>query len=36
MESHKLNAARIPNVCEHFDIKCFNFEDFMKNENWQF
>lgn len=36
MESYKLNAARIPNVCEHFDIKCFNFEDFMKNENWQF
>lgn len=30
------NAAKIPNVCEHFKIQCENLETFMKNENWTF
>lgn len=35
-EVKKPNAARIPNVCEHFDIPCLNLEAFMENENWRF
>lgn len=35
-ESYKKNAARIPNVCEHFGIHCTNLEGFMEIEGWQF
>lgn len=35
-ESNKKNAARIPNVCDHFEIDCTNLEGFMKRENWTF
>lgn len=35
-EVKKKNAARIPNVCEHFDIPCLNLEAFMENEKWRF
>jgi len=35
-EVKKPNAARIPNVCEHFDIPCLNLEAFMENEKWRF
>ena len=35
-EVRKPNAARIPNVCEHFGIPCLNLEAFMENENWRF
>lgn len=30
------NAAKIPNVCNHFDIPCVNLETFMEKENWTF
>ena len=30
------NAAKIPNVCEHFGIRCIDLEGFMKKENWTF
>lgn len=30
------NAARIPNVCDHFGIRCINLEGFMKEEDWTF
>ena len=30
------NAAKIPNVCEYFDIECTNIEGFMENEGWEF
>jgi predicted nucleic acid-binding protein len=30
------NAAKVPNVCEHFEIPCDNLEGFMKKENWKF
>ena len=30
------NAAKIPNVCEHFGISCINLEGFMEKENWTF
>ena len=35
-EERRDNAARIPNVCNHFGILCINLEDFMKKENWIF
>ncbi|MEE9464199.1 MAG: PIN domain-containing protein [Candidatus Neomarinimicrobiota bacterium] len=30
------NGAKIPNVCEYFQIPCKNFEEFMEQENWKF
>ncbi|MDH5718813.1 MAG: DUF4411 family protein [Spirochaetia bacterium] len=35
-EAYKKNAAKIPNVCEHFDIECINLEQLMKREQWKF
>lgn len=35
-ESYKPNAAKIPNVCEHFNIKCIKLQDLMKAERWEF
>ncbi|HEC02208.1 MAG TPA: DUF4411 family protein [Phycisphaerales bacterium] len=35
-EKKTANAAKIPNVCDHFGIRCINLEGFMKEENWTF
>jgi len=35
-EGHKLNAAKIPNVCKHFGVACTNVEGFMDRNDWQF
>ncbi len=35
-EKNTENAARIPNVCDHFKIPCINLEGFMEKENWTF
>ena len=35
-ENKTPNAAKIPNVCEHFGIDCSNLEGFMERENWTF
>ena len=35
-EKLKDNAAKIPNVCEHFKIPCIDLEKFMEKENWTF
>jgi len=35
-EAKKQNAARIPNICEHFGITCCNLETFMEKNGWQF
>lgn len=35
-ERFKENAAKIPNVCEHFAIKWTNLEGFMEQEEWKF
>ncbi len=35
-EVRKTNAAKIPNVCDHFEIPCYNLEEFMEMENWKF
>ena len=36
LERHKPNAAKIPNICQHFDVPCLNLEQFMQQEDWQF
>jgi hypothetical protein len=35
-ETLKPNAAKIPNVCEHFAVQYTNWEGFMEREGWQF
>ena len=35
-ESFKNNDAKIPNVCQHFDIPCINLKDFMQQQDWAF
>jgi hypothetical protein len=35
-EQLKPNAAKIPNVCEHFKIPCINLEIFMQQQGWSF
>lgn len=35
-ESLKENAAKIPNVCEHFGVKWTNLEGFMNGQGWEF
>jgi hypothetical protein len=35
-ESWKPNAAKIPNVCDHFRIPCVNLEGFMRDLGWKF
>jgi hypothetical protein len=36
LERHKRNAAKIPNICQHFNVPCLSLEGFMKQEGWQF
>jgi hypothetical protein len=35
-EKKKPNAAKIPNICDHFHIPCLDLESFMEKENWTF
>jgi hypothetical protein len=35
-EQLKPNAAKIPNICEHFKIPCVDLERFMEIEGWEF
>lgn len=35
-EKFKPEAAKIPNVCQHFNVNCVNLEGFMEQENWSF
>lgn len=35
-ESEKPHAARIPNICGHFDVDWTNLQGFMERENWSF
>lgn len=36
MEQLKPNAAKIPNICNHFDIPCVDLQRFMEIEGWKF
>jgi|SRR5215813_13575207 len=35
-ERLKPNAAKIPNVCQNFNVKCLNLEEFMREIGWSF
>ena len=35
-ETFRPNAARIPNVCQHFGIECINLRQLMEREGWRF
>lgn len=35
-EKFSPNAAKIPNVCDRFDVDCINLEGLMQREGWQF
>jgi hypothetical protein len=35
-ESLKPNAAKIPNVCDRFGIRCIKLEEFMAEQGWNF
>ena len=35
-ETNNPNAAKIPNVCEHFNVDCTDLEGFMEHESWRF
>ncbi|MBV5296591.1 MAG: DUF4411 family protein [Rhodoferax sp.] len=35
-ERLKPNAAKIPNVCQHFKVPCINLETFMQTQGWSF
>ncbi len=35
-EANRPQGAKIPNICEHFNVKCINLERFMEVENWMF
>jgi hypothetical protein len=35
-EQLKPNAARIPNVCDHFKVACTNVRGFLKQNGWKF
>lgn len=36
MEQLKPNAAKIPNICDHFKVPCVDLERFMEIESWTF
>ncbi len=35
-EQLKQNAAKIPNVCQHFNVPCIDLEGFMQQQGWEF
>ena len=35
-EREKQNAAKIPNVCQHFGVPCIDLETFMQQQGWSF
>lgn len=35
-EAFSPNAAKIPNVCEHFEIECISLQQLMEREGWRF
>lgn len=36
LEKLKPNAAKVPNICKHFDLPCLSLENFMQKEGWKF
>jgi hypothetical protein len=35
-EAMKPNAAKIPNVCQHFGVRCMNLEGMLAAEGWRY
>lgn len=35
-EKFKPNSSKIPNICEHFELGCTNFQGMMQREGWVF
>ena len=35
-ELFKPNAAKIPNICQHFSVPCMTLQEFMEEEEWRF
>jgi len=35
-EAHRPNAARIPNICDHFGVPWHNLEWLMEQQGWEF
>ena len=35
-ETWSPNSAKIPNICDFFNIDCINLEQLMERERWQF
>ena len=35
-EQWKENSAKLPNVCEYFEVECIDLESFMEKKNWLF
>lgn len=35
-EANRPNGAKIPNICERFNVKCVDLEKFMEIEKWSF
>jgi hypothetical protein len=35
-EKNRENAAKIPNICEEFNIPCIDLQGFLMQENWTF
>jgi len=36
MESLRPNSAKIPNICERFEVSWFTLQSFMEREQWEF
>jgi hypothetical protein len=36
MELLKPGAAKIPNICDHFGVKCLSLQGFMEEQGWEF
>src|SRR5260370_13971640 len=36
MEEFKPNAAKIPNIYRHFNVRCLSLKEFMEEEGWEF
>ncbi len=36
LESESPHSAKIPNICQHFQISCLSLEGFMEDEDWIF
>jgi hypothetical protein len=36
MERKKPNAAKIPNICEHYEVSCVNLFEFFARQGWRF